>query len=111
VVIEIDLDRRPVFFRSTGDYQVMTNTLYLAGEEYMLDNCRRYRTAVTLAEEGIHDMDDVKRIMRWIRGRAFGHMSLFSIKDGLMRMVLRHDYDDEFDYYITLTGSELRGER
>jgi len=101
-VIEIDLDRNPVFFTSEKSYQVITNTVLLAGEEYVIENCGRYRAAIKMAEEGIENIDDVKQIMERIRGLPYGYMSLFDIKNGLMRMVLRHDFDKEFDYLIDI---------
>lgn len=101
-VIGLDTDRTPTFFPSTGNFQVLTNTAYHMGQEYMMANCWRYRTATEMAEEGLSNLDDVEFIMETIRGKPHGYMSLYDIHRGLMRLLLRHDFNEPWDYTITI---------
>jgi len=101
-VIGLGTDRNPDFFRSEKSYQVLTNTAYHMGHNYLINNCSRYATATRMAEEGIFVMDDVKNIMRTIRGPAFGYMSLYDIGRRFMRLYLRHDYNEPWDFILEL---------
>lgn len=99
-VIGLDTNREPTFFRSEKSYQVLTNTAYHMGFDYLMNNCWRFRTATDMAEQGISDMNDIKEIMQVIRGPAFGYMSLYDIKNSFMRLYLRHDFDTPLDYIL-----------
>jgi len=103
-VIGLDTDREPTFFRSENSYQVLTNTAYHMGFDYLMNNCRRFQTATNMAEQGISNMNDIKEIMQLIRGRAHGYMSLYDIKSGFMRLLLRHDFDTPWDYTLPVEG-------
>lgn len=99
-VIGLDTNREPTFFRSEKSYQVLTNTAYHMGFDYLMNNCWRFQTATNMAEQGISNMNDIKDIMQVIRGRAHGYMSLYDIKSGFMRLLLRHDFDTPWDYTL-----------
>ena len=101
-VIGLGIDRNPDFFPSEKSYQVLTNTAYQMGHDYMMENCNRFRTATNMAEQGIYVMDDVKNIMRTIRGPAYGYMSLYDIDRRFMRLYLRHDYDEPWDFTLPM---------
>ena len=103
-VIGLNTNREPTFFRSENSYQVLTNTAYHMGFDYLMNNCRRFQTATNMAEQGISNMNDIKKIMRIIRGRAHGYMSLYDIKSGFMRLLLRHDFDTPWDYTLPVGG-------
>lgn len=102
-VIGLDTDRTPTFFPSTGDFQVLTNTAYHMGYNYMMNNCWRFRTATQMAEAGITSLKDIKEIMQAIRGGPHGYMSLYDVNQGLMRLLLRHDFDEPWDYTISIS--------
>jgi hypothetical protein len=99
-VIGLDTDREPTFFRSENSYQVLTNTAYHMGFDYLMNNCWRFQTATNMAEQGIGNMNDIKEIMQAIRGPAFGYMSVYDIKSSFMRLYLRHDFDTPWDYTL-----------
>jgi hypothetical protein len=105
VVIEFNLDRIPDFFRAEKNYQVLTNTAYHMGMDYMMENCWRFRTATNLAEAGIDDLNDMENIMKTIRGTDYGHLSLFDFQNGLMRLYCRREFDIPYDFSLSLLQS------
>lgn len=98
-VIEFDLDRQPDFFRSEINYQVLTNTAYHMGFEYMMNNCWRFRTACNRAADGVDSADDVLDIMHAIRG-SHGYTSIFNIRERLMRGYYLSDETRFYEFRI-----------
>ncbi len=105
VVIEFNLDRIPGFFRVEKNYQVLTNTAYHKGMDYMMENCWRFRTATNAAEAGIDDLNEMDNIMKTIRATDYGHISLFDFQNGLMRLFCRREFDIPYDYSLSLLQS------
>jgi hypothetical protein len=98
-VIEFDLQRRTRVFRAQGDFQVLTNTAYSMGLEYVSSHCRRFRTATGRGEAGIDDLAELASVMAAIRAPVdAGYMSLFDLRSGLMRLYLRRDFDTAWDF-------------
>ncbi|UCH95199.1 MAG: linear amide C-N hydrolase [Candidatus Aminicenantes bacterium] len=102
VVIEFNLDRIPDFFRAEKNYQVLTNTAYHEGMDYMMENCWRFRTATNAAEAGIDDLNEMENIMKTIRGTDYGHISLFDFQNDLMRLFCRREFDTPYDFSLSL---------
>jgi hypothetical protein len=98
-VIEFGLDREPDFFRTENDNQVLTNIAYHMGIEYMMDNCWRFRTATSMAANGINSADDVLDIMHTIRG-THGYTAIFNIRERLMRGYYLSDETRHYDFRL-----------
>jgi predicted choloylglycine hydrolase len=98
-VIEFDLERRTRIFRAQADYQVLTNTAYSMGLDYVLSHCNRFREATERAEEGIDDLEEMAQVMASIRGPA-GYLSLFDSRRRLMRLHLRRDFETAWDFTL-----------
>ena len=83
---------------SQGPYELLTNTAFQEGEDYYLvENCRRYRKAKPLLENGIHstaDMLDVMNSMRITRGPG---RSLWTTIMDLNARTFEVRYFKEFD--------------
>ena len=98
-VVEFGLDREPDFFRSEYDNQVLTNIAYHMGIEYMMDNCWRFRTAASMAANGVNSADDVLDIMHTIRG-THGYTAIFNIRERLMRGYYLSDETGHYDFRL-----------
>lgn len=103
VVIGNSLDRTPAFFPSTENFQVLTNTSYHMGHEYLMENCWRFRTATQMAEQGITGIEDIHVTMQAIKGDSVGYMSLYDINHGKMQLLLPDTYNTPWTYRITVT--------
>ncbi len=98
-VIEFALDRSTGVFRAEADYQVLTNIAYHEGFDYMMANCNRFRQTTHWAEAGIHDLEEMARIMAPIRSPA-GYLSLFDLRNRSMRLYLRRDFVTALDFAL-----------
>ena len=99
-VIEFDLNRQAVFFPAEGAYQIMTNSAYQEGMEYLLAHCRRFLRASRMAENGIHSFADVESITRAICGSDHGYTSFFDLGRLSMRLYRRLNYHTPFDFSL-----------
>ncbi|MBN2346984.1 MAG: linear amide C-N hydrolase [Candidatus Aminicenantes bacterium] len=98
VVIEFDMERRAVFFPAEKSYQLMTNTAYQEGKEYMLSHCSRFSQGTAMAEEGIRGMGDVERIIRAIRASSVGYHSFFDLRRRTMKLYRQRDFSTSYPF-------------
>lgn len=97
VVVEFDLNRKMVVFDREDPYELVTNTALQKGEEYILKNCWRYRTAKTMLEAGIQGTGDIGSIMTAIRPTTGGSRTVWTCLMDLQARSFEAYYFKEFD--------------
>ncbi len=102
VVVEFDLDRKIAVFDRNGPYEIMTNTALQKGEEYIMANCWRYRTAKPMIEAGIQDTKDMLEIMKAIRFTSGNYRTLWTsimdINNRSFEIFYRKEYSRKYEF-------------
>jgi hypothetical protein len=102
VVVEFDLDRNMVVLDKNGPYELMTNTALQKGEEYVMNNCWRYRTAKPMIETGILDSSDMFDVMNTIRPTSGGSRTLWTsimdLNNRSFEVYFRKEYSQKYEF-------------
>ncbi len=102
VVVEFDLDRNMVVLDKNGPYELMTNTALQKGEEYVMNNCWRYRTAKPMIETGILDTSDMFEVMNAIRPTSGGGRTLWTsimdLNNRSFEVYFRKEYSRKYEF-------------
>lgn len=102
VVVEFDLDREMVVLDKKGPYELMTNTALQKGEEYVMNNCWRYRTAKPMLEAGIMNTGDMFAVMNVIRPTSGGGRTLWTsimdLNNRSFEVYYRKEYSRKYNF-------------
>ena len=77
-VVEFDLNRDMTAFERRESYQILTNTAYFEGIDFVKANCWRYRAAEKIINSGINNSDDVFNIMQAMQPKSGGARTLWT---------------------------------
>ncbi len=92
VVIEFDRDKKLHVFPTTECYQVMTNTAFLEGPDYLYQNCTRFRRATDLCALGVTNMEEFWEVVCSIQARFGTTLSIWTSRADLKKL----EYDTRF---------------
>jgi hypothetical protein len=97
VIVEFDLNRRMVVFDRQGPFELVTNTALQKGEDYVILNCWRYRTAKPMLECGIQSNEAMINVMKAVRQTTGGGRSLWTSVMDLKQLSYEAHYLKEYD--------------
>jgi hypothetical protein len=102
VVVEFDHSRNMVLLDKEGPYELMTNTALQKGDDYVANNCWRYRTAKPMLESGILDMNDMFTIMETIRPTSGSSRTLWTsvmdVTNKRFEVYYRKEYSKKYEF-------------
>jgi predicted choloylglycine hydrolase len=90
-------DHKLVVCDKQGPYELMTNTALQEGEDYLVENCRRYRKARPLLEDGVHTTAEMFEVMKAMRITAGPGRTLWTSVMDLNARTFEVRYFKEFD--------------
>jgi len=90
-------DHKLVVFDKPGPYELMTNTTFQEGEDYLIENCPRYCKAKPLLENGVHSPTDMLEVMNSMRITRGPGRSLWTTIMDLNARTFEVRYFKEFD--------------
>jgi predicted choloylglycine hydrolase len=97
VIVEFDQDRNMVVMDRNAPYELMTNLALQKGEDYVMRNCTRYRTAKSMLEAGIGNTADMLRVMSAIRQTSDNSHTLWTSIMDLNNRTLEIHYRKEYN--------------
>ena len=89
-------DHQLLVFDKPGPYELLTNLTFQEGEEFLVENCPRYRKARPLLEKGVRDTADMLEVMKAMRITGPGRSLWTSVMD-LNARTFEVRYFKEFD--------------
>ena len=102
VVVEFDLNRNMVVLDRDASYELMTNTALQKGEDYVINNCWRYRTAKPMLEAGIQNTSHMLEIMNAIRLTSGTSLTLWTsimdINNRSFEVYYRKEYSRKYEF-------------
>lgn len=92
VVIEFDRDKNLHEFPAGDCYQVMTNTAFMEGLDYVYANCGRFRRATDLCALGVSNMEEFWKVVCAIQETWSSVCSIWTARGDLKKL----EYDTRF---------------
>lgn len=102
VIVEFDLNKKMVVLDKTGPYELITNTTLQKGEEFAVNNCRRYAAAKPMLENGIETTGDMLDIMKAVRQTSGDSRTLWTsimdLNNRSFEVFYRKEYSKKYSF-------------
>jgi hypothetical protein len=106
VVVEYDLNYKPIFYFKNGPYQLMTNVAYQEGINFISNSCERFRKGTEILQKPVDNTADMMEVMTAMRSTGIAKTLWTTIADLSERKMDVYFRTEDFEIAHTFSIAE-----